>query len=60
MPTPAAYALVASVKMPLGTTAFTLQCTLDAALTVVKQGYFVSLVDIDRFACTHVITCTLA
>ncbi len=39
MPTPAAYALVASVKMPLGTTAFTLQCILDAALTVFQQVY---------------------
>jgi len=34
---------LASVKMPLGTTAFTLQCTLDDALTVVQQVWFVSL-----------------
>lgn len=58
MPTPAAYALVASVKMLLGTTAFTLQCTLDAA--VVQYGYSVSLVDLNKFACTHMITGTLA
>ena len=50
MPTPAAYALVASVKMPLGTTAFTLQCTLDDALTVVQQVWFVSLMGL------HVLT----